>query len=543
MVVSYRIISGAACILLGVVCAAVARQAPGFPGSASFPVGKTASYAAIPLVSGSLTVAGGGGGIIIPASDARPGATMSALAVPSSGSNSPGMAVEIFRFAFSRDVTFGGFPGFKPSFPGGTKSSPPYVVEIRDGTNGRLLGIMPSFSRSKVAFLADPSVPFKAVRNRPYFASVIANAPYEISVDVSKKAAAVPLPSVDGIRAIVNLPAATVPADSVGSSMDVVVSKIPPAGLPPLRGPAEESPFYASVTVTGTARYAGPAVAQISVPPSFLRGRPQVFLAAYDSGFARLGWFYGIRPQRQNGRTLTFVLPLPRFIGWRQYGLALYRARASVQQPSRLPGPSPAIVVIGDSVSYLTVIPPSGSGCVPDWKPLPYCQYSHDPSVTWPGILAEITGKSVLNLSQLGTTTTVDAFFGPSMMGLQVPQIPADVKVVICEWGDSDLGFSGQVPATSARAAVMTKAILKRAPHAHLIYIGIHCTPACDKRGIAAWEEEDKRLAAEYGAYVDLTEVGKDGMNADFPDGGHLSLRAARALAAQVAARMHQLEY
>ncbi len=546
------------CGALAIVCAPRAQSqviAAAPLGNTEFPVGTIASYASISLIGSSSGSAGSGGAMIVPSSDAPPGTIMTAVATPSFGSNLSGTTIETFKFSFNRDVTFNGFPTFKASIPAGTKPSPPYVVEIHDGTSDRLLGIMQSLN-SAVDFRGDPGVPFKAFRNRPYYANVVANATYVLAQGIPTHAASVVLPSLDGIRASIDLPDAEI-RKNAGAGFDVVVSRIPATGLPPLSGTDIETPiYYASATVLGTEWYKGlaAAVVKIILPPAFLSGKKTYSLAAYDSGFAHAGWLYGIRPVEQKGAAFTFVLPMPHFIAFRQYGFALYASAKPAPHPFRLASPSSAIAVVGDSLSYLTVIPPSRSGCSFGWGLPPDCQYSTDPSVEWPGILARITGRSVLNLSRNGATTIVNAFFGPSMLGLQVPQISPDTKVVVCEWGDADMGLAGpDLPKypdrLSGRSALMTQAILKRAPRARLIYIGIHCGgdkngPACYPPGIAAWREEDKRLAAKYGgAYVDLTEVGKDGMNEDFPDGGHLSLTGARKLAEKVAERIHQLEY
>jgi hypothetical protein len=127
------------------------------------------------------------------------------------------------------------------------------------------------------------------------------------------------------------------------------------------------------------------------------------------------------------------------------------------------------------------------------------------------------------------------------MIGLQVPQIPSDTQLVVVDWGDADLGVSDSSLATSQNAWTMTKAILSRAPHTRIIYIGIHCAPDCPKAGVEAWNDMDAMLGKRYGGYVDIGQIGPDGMNAKFPDGGHMSLEAAAAMAARVADVMRTL--
>jgi lysophospholipase L1-like esterase len=127
------------------------------------------------------------------------------------------------------------------------------------------------------------------------------------------------------------------------------------------------------------------------------------------------------------------------------------------------------------------------------------------------------------------------------MIGLQVPQIPSNAQLVIVDWGDADLGVSGSLPATSQNAWTMTKAILSRAPHTRIIYIGLHCAPDCAKAGVNAWNDMDATLGRRYGGYVDVSQIGPDGINAEFPDGGHMSLEAAAAMAERVVEVMRTL--
>jgi hypothetical protein len=462
----------------------------------------------------------------------------------SASESAPLDVLETISFIFNQDIVFNGFPTFKLSLPKAVKSAPPYIVEIYDGVTKARIATMPGFSREEFTFLSDFSTPFHALRNRTYYAELVAGAPYAQSLVITKAASSITFSSEDGSVATALLPPPTAASD--GTSLSFLSSVTPPVGIPDLQISDARVSSYLSIVATGTVSASGSALVTITLPPSLVKRASQFRLAAYDSGFFSAGWYADIKPSRIDGNVLSFALQLPAFIAFRQYGMALYSVSETtshkrVNISPGAPGSTPPIIVVGDSLSKLSILPPSTAGCVPGWGPLPDCQYSIDPALSWPGYLARITGRRVRNLAQLGAETIIDEPFGPSMIGLQVPQIPSDTQLVVVDWGDADLGVSDSSLATSQNAWTMTKAILSRAPHTRIIYIGIHCAPDCPKAGVDAWNDMDAMLGKRYGGYVDIGQVGPDGMNAKFPDGGHMSLEAAAAMAARVADVMRTL--
>lgn len=445
--------------------------------------------------------------------------------------------IETLQFSFSASMQFQGVPTFKLTTPGTPPVPGPYTVEILDGVSGDLIVLMPSYARAKLTFPSYYSIPFKVQANHPYVAELLAGAPYENYVSVRAASKVIQLPPVNGIVPAVTLPSAKLTADEADSGFDFIASARPPVGIPALSEAQVNLPvYYASATVWGSAHYNSAAMLTVKIPESL--GDPKSFrLAAYDAGFSHYGWTTDISPRAVSGNTLTFTLLMPKFVVWRQYGFALYKQMGQSTAVNQAEADRPDVVVIGDSLSFLTILPPSGTGCTPGWGPTPYCQFSNDPSVTWPGVLSKITGYSVWNLSDLGTQTTVDSFTGASILGLEVSQIPAATKVVIVSWGDNDLYANNQSRATSARVARMTAAIVARAPHARIVFLPIHCYPGCPRAAIDAWTAADKNMARKYGgAFFDLRKVGPDGINAQFPDSGHLSVDAARLMAEKIAA-------
>ena len=65
--------------------------------------------------------------------------------------------------------------------------------------------------------------------------------------------------------------------------------------------------------VAGTASLSKPATLTVRLPASLAAAGRDYAIAAFDSGFARNGWFTGIRPTKVDGNTLTFTAMLPGF--------------------------------------------------------------------------------------------------------------------------------------------------------------------------------------------------------------------------------------
>jgi lysophospholipase L1-like esterase len=496
--------------------------------------------------------------VLMPHNDAISGSTLSLLAtaglpeqapgpsrVKASGSEGP-VVVETIRFAFSHDVTLDGYPTFKfpQSNPGAIQ---PCQLNLYDGSTRALLATVPGFAYGSLAFLSNYGTPFRAVGGRPYYAELVSRSPDSVRVGPTTIPRSFRLPVVGGIGGTAILPSGKY---GTGSSANLIASLIPAIGLPPLRGSGvRRALYYVSIVVSGTASFTEQATLRVTLPPSLAAKRRTYALAAFDAGFSRNGWVTGIRPSRVDADSLTFTAKLPGFVAWRQYGVALYEATsARPELSSTVPGGGsnveplarPTVAIVGDSISLLTIIPPSGAACSPGWGPLPECQYSNDPALNWPGVLAQMTGYNVVNLSALGVSTVKNEFTGPSMLSLMIPQIPTNAQFVVCQCGINDLSLSGQSIATTVNAGILTRAIHARAPRAHIVYIGLRCWTDCSPPAIAAWNATLKQLAQTYGAFVDIIPLGPSGASAVFPDGSHPNPTTARAIASMVAAALQQ---
>jgi len=504
---------------------------------------RAGGYVRVPLKRSADQVLKSALAMLMPLNDAPPGTSISVAGFigsahftqrPPSMSLAPGKVIETIDFQVSNTVTFRSVPTFKRRTLTVGDANAPSAVEFYDGTTRALLAIMPADARSNFVYFPDFNTPFKAVKNRTYYAEFVSGAHYDTRVTVRKVAGTYALPDVANIHASVDMPASLNDVE-----ITTLAATVAPVGLPPLHVPGLiRVPYYLSAVVSGTGTFSGTALLHITLPPD-AAPTESFSLAAYDSGFFSKGWFVGIKPTSIVGSTLSFRLSLPEFIAWRQYGFALYstNGQAATTDTGTYAGSASSadIVVVGDSLSRLAILPPSTPNCVAGYGPLPECQFTVDSHLNWPGALTKLTGYSVLNLASLGAMTTENAFFGPSMLELQVPQIPVATKVVVVDWGDADVGMSGGATKTAARAEIMTKAILARAPQAHIVYIGIHCAPECHKDAVNAWNDADRLLAKQYGAYIDPLLLGPDGANTAYLDGGHLSLDAARVLATKVA--------
>ncbi|GAC1408637.1 MAG: hypothetical protein NVSMB64_17100 [Candidatus Velthaea sp.] len=497
------------------------------------------------------------GALVLPNNSARAGTTVSIKASvgravgatdlqsdPDRGAGARHV-LETIVFSFSDDVNLNGFPSFKLRLPAGADEAAAHIIELYDGRRNIRIATMPGFAYEKRTFFGDTTTEFRALRNHSYYAELVEGSSSVGTFAFSHEPKTLRLPSVNGIDAVANVPPATFTS---ASSMTIVTSSAPPVGLPAFGTRGIQTPLYfASLTVSGTPSFTGDATVTFSIPETLMASGRRFALAGYDAGFASRGWVMSLKPSSVVGNTLIFTVSLPEFLAWRQYGFALFVQNASSDMNrSTAPMPhgitsKPVVAVLGDSESLLTILPPSGAGCIPGWGPVPECQYSIDPMFNWPGVLARLTDYDVRNFAALGTQTVVDSYAGPSMVRLMVPQIPADAQIVVCQCGVNDLALNAGSPSTSARAAQLTKAIVERAPHARIIYLGIRCYTGCSQPGVDAWNDAMQNLAKTYGAFVDLAALGPAGASDAFPDGTHPSPPTALKIAGAIAATAAQL--
>jgi hypothetical protein len=442
--------------------------------------------------------------------------------------------LETVRFEVSHDLTLTGVPIFKLAALPSNNAALPLQLEMYEGAATAPIDMELTSAYAEGLFWDGFRKPLHLKKATPYYAEIIQNSPLSANWVVPNSASAWTLPKLHGITASLNLPA---PSVLEGALASVTVSDNPPSAVPPLLATDAKSVLaYASVVVKqGHVSYAQPISLTVDVPQQYRAEQNHIRLAAYDTYQAIHGWYTGVQPTRISGNQLQFTMHTPQYIGWRQYGFALYVPARQSGEAGLATGNEPTVAVIGDSFSRLAIVPPSVAGCIPG-QVLPYCQYSPDPLSSWPGILAQMTGDHVLNLSTLGTLMVDDRRTGPSTLHLQVPQIPRDARVVICLCGVSDFVgdyTSAALPAVLQKGQRLTSAIHAQAPGARIVYAKLRCWIKCPRDDVQQWNIQVQKLAAQYGGgTLDLTTFpGGDGATAFFPDGAHPSSTTAWMIA------------
>jgi lysophospholipase L1-like esterase len=153
----------------------------------------------------------------------------------------------------------------------------------------------------------------------------------------------------------------------------------------------------------------------------------------------------------------------------------------------------------------------------------------------------------MLNFSSPGAQTTVDYTVGDSALTLEVPLIPLESSFVLFGGGVSDIANYSAGDLTQ-RLDTIDAAIRKRAPHAHIIYVGMRyfndtLGDSMRKPLIDAWDDRERQIATSHGdRFVDTRVIVAPGRSADSPDGAHYSLAANRRIAAAIVRSIESLE-
>jgi hypothetical protein len=88
------------------------------------------------------------------------------------------VVVHTIGFEFNRDVDLVGFPTFKFTVPRVTHVGAPYLLELYDSVTRSRLATYPASIQGDLTFESDFRTVLHAVGNRPYYAEIVAHAPY-----------------------------------------------------------------------------------------------------------------------------------------------------------------------------------------------------------------------------------------------------------------------------------------------------------------------------------------------------------------------------
>src|ERR1700688_3497143 len=487
--------------------------------------------------------------VALPANDASPGTTMS---IVGAASRQPGSdSIETLSLTFSRDVTFTGYPSFRLEAPYGVNTDGLFQLELFDGSASvPLREIDPDRTSRRLTFLGGFFTPFHASAKKTYHARLVSDPPSVINVVYSDKPQAFTLPVTSGITGSLDLPGTA----SGAGSMTVTSSDKPPVGMPDLgHRDTVAMPFYVGLVLHNDVKFNDSITVHLVLPLTRTFYMSKYNLALYDTTQGGSGWhLLAVTPAERQGDVLRFTLRPSnlkdrlRYLG--QYFFALYAIGPSVAHVAQnateptgaisaaaTPLGQPLVVVLGDSISALTVLPQNPVGCFAGPGPTG-CQYTEEPTLNYPGVLAQLTGARVQFFHQGSSQTTVDYVNAtnvllPSWLSRIPAEIPHDTDVVILEAGFQDLCGNKYDPAISSRPVVLAETIRAQAPNAKIVFIG---TRECG--GAEAWNAVERDLAARYGAFIDLRAIAPGGIaSPQFPDGIHGSPESNREIGSAVA--------
>ena len=477
--------------------------------------------------------------VALPANDASPGTTMS---IVGAASRQPGSdSIETLSLTFSRDVTFTGYPSFRLEAPYGMNMDGLFQLELFDGSASvPLRQIDPDRTSRRLTFLGGFFTPFHASAKKTYYARLVSDPPSVINVVYSDKPQTFTLPVTSGITGSLDLPGTA----SGAGSMTVTSSDKPPVGLPDLGRPdAIAMPYYVSLVLHNEVKFNDSITVTLVLPLTRAYYMSKYNLALYGTTRGGGGWnLLAVTPAQRQGDVLRFTLRPSnlkdslRYSG--QYLFALYAVQPSAAATKLGP---PLVLVLGDSISALTVLPQNPVGCYAGPGPTG-CQYTQDPPLNYPGVVAQLTGARVQFFHQGSSQTTVDYVNSnkellTSWLSRIPAEIPHDTDVVILEAGFQDLCGNKYDPAISSRPVALAEAIRAQAPNAKIIFIG---TRECG--GAEAWNAVERGLAARYGAFIDLRAIeSADIASPQFPDGIHGSPETNREIGSAVARAIQSL--
>jgi hypothetical protein len=360
------------------------------------------------------------------------------------------------------------------------------------------------------------------------------------------------LPTFEGITAKVAAPGAL----SGGARLIWKTADSPPINVPRFDGGQQSQTIgYASVLVLGNVTYDGDATVDVSLPASLDASPKSVGIATFDPFKWTRGWTTSRAwqtpiPAHANSVELTFPIDSLRLLH-RRYVFALYETSSTmmpnVSKVELEAATRPIAVALGSSDSLLTVMSSSTIGCTVDFAALPACQLDLDPALAYPGLVGQMAGLRMLNFSSPGAQTTVDYTVGDSALTLEVPLIPLESSFVLFGGGVSDIANYSAGDLTQ-RLNTIDAAIRKRAPHAHIIYVGMRyfndtLGDSMRKPLIDAWDDRERQIATSHGdRFVDTRVIVAPGRSADSPDGAHYSLAANRRIAAAIVRSIESLE-
>ena len=508
--------------------------------------------------------------VALPQSDAGPGTTLRLTAESSSQAGSD--FSETLKLTFNRDVNFLSYPSFLLDVPQGVNTDSPFQLDFFDGVaTVPLHKIDPAPAQAlvysgRLTFIGGFFTPFKAKANQTYSASLFSGLTGIATFGSSENARTVDLAATSGVAGYVysdvpdteNKPnpvtypatpgvstALDIPATNSGFvGMSITTSEKIPAGIPPVSGVGIiPMPYYMNVRLGNGLALDRPITATFVLPMISTFYYEQFDLAIWDT--ASGGWRLSIADlAARQGDLLRLTIrrsEMKQLRPSRRYVIALYATRSSAPYNVANQSVRPHILaVLGDSISVLTILPqspvilPSGS-CASGWPQPTNCEYTVDSTLSYPGVTAQVSGARLLNFARPDNgETTVGK---NSWLVNQVPYIPADTDVVVFEGGRADMIYEPTTD-TSPRVAIMVKAILERAPHAKIVFLAPLCIggPVAD-----AWISIERKLAPQYGAFVDSSSVSPCNDILQHTDGLHATPVGNRVIGTAVAAAVNSL--
>jgi lysophospholipase L1-like esterase len=198
------------------------------------------------------------------------------------------------------------------------------------------------------------------------------------------------------------------------------------------------------------------------------------------------------------------------------------------------------IAVIGSSMERNVVLDGSSIPCGIIMRAAP-CLYEDLSPLSYPTFLGALTNATIYNLSVAGSQAADNKTAGtiPPALDTQVPNIPANVDIVILQIGLNDTSISATIEVTLNRVDKVVAAVRARAPNARIIFVSLRDYGASFHQRITDWNAREMRVARSIGAtVVDIRTPFPATDYTDFPDGTHASviggLRVAQLIEAAI---------